>query len=42
MLAKEIMEDSLLSFLTKESLDYEIDGEEVSRKVINYGYVIFV
>lgn len=41
MLAREIIEDSLLSFLTKESPDYEIDGEEVSRKVINYGYLFF-
>ncbi|KAG6577169.1 Protein translocase subunit SECA2, chloroplastic, partial [Cucurbita argyrosperma subsp. sororia] len=35
MLAREIIEDSLLSFLTKESPDYEIDGEEVSRKVLS-------
>lgn len=42
MLAKEIIEDSLLAFLTKESPDYEIDGEEVSRKVIYDGYLIFV
>lgn len=41
MLAREIIEDSLLSFLTKESPDYEIDGEEVSRKVTNYGYLFF-
>ena len=42
MLAKEIIEDSLLSFLTKESPDYEIDGEELSRKVIYNGYFTFV
>ncbi|THG12978.1 hypothetical protein TEA_014181 [Camellia sinensis var. sinensis] len=33
MLAKEIIEDSLLSFLTKEAPDFEVDGEPISQKV---------
>ncbi|KAF5194834.1 translocase subunit SecA [Thalictrum thalictroides] len=32
MLAKEVMEDSLLSFLTQEAPNVEIDGEPVSQK----------
>ncbi|KAF9609777.1 hypothetical protein IFM89_018225 [Coptis chinensis] len=32
MLAKEVMEDSLLSFLTQESPNFEIDGEPISQK----------
>lgn len=34
MLAKEIIEDSLLSFLTKEAPNIEVDGEGGSQKVI--------
>lgn len=33
MLAKEIIEDSLLSFLTHEGPDFEVDGEPISQKV---------
>ncbi|PIA47613.1 hypothetical protein AQUCO_01400326v1 [Aquilegia coerulea] len=32
MLAKEVMEDSLLSFLTQEAPNVEIDGEPISQK----------
>ncbi|CAL5386874.1 unnamed protein product [Camellia sinensis] len=35
MLAKEIIEDSLLSFLTKEAPDFEVDGEPISQKVLS-------
>lgn len=34
MLAKEIVDDSLLSFLTREAPDVDIDGEKISQKVI--------
>ncbi|OWM85122.1 hypothetical protein CDL15_Pgr027909 [Punica granatum] len=33
MLAREIIEDSLLSFLTQELPDFEADGERISEKV---------
>ncbi|KAF6170541.1 hypothetical protein GIB67_031949 [Kingdonia uniflora] len=32
ILAKEVMEDSLLSFLTREAPNFEIDGEPLSQK----------
>ncbi|KAL5714459.1 Protein translocase subunit SA2 [Ranunculus cassubicifolius] len=32
MLAKEVMEDSIISFLTKDSPNVEIDGEPISQK----------
>ncbi|XP_022768110.1 protein translocase subunit SECA2, chloroplastic isoform X8 [Durio zibethinus] len=35
MLAREIIEDSLLSFLTREAPNVEIDGMEISRKVLS-------
>ncbi|TXG53029.1 hypothetical protein EZV62_022198 [Acer yangbiense] len=35
MLAKEIIEDSLLSFLTREALDVEIVDREISQKVMS-------
>ncbi|XP_015885772.3 protein translocase subunit SECA2, chloroplastic isoform X1 [Ziziphus jujuba] len=35
MLAKEIIEDSLLSFLTKETPNVDVDGEAVSQKVLS-------
>ncbi|KAK1554990.1 hypothetical protein Q3G72_020101 [Acer saccharum] len=35
MLAKEIIEDSLLSFLTREALDVEIVDWEISQKVMS-------
>ncbi|XP_065846858.1 protein translocase subunit SECA2, chloroplastic isoform X1 [Euphorbia lathyris] len=35
MLAKEIVEDSLLSFLTREVPDAEADGELISQKVMS-------
>ncbi|WCJ44420.1 Protein translocase subunit SecA [Euphorbia peplus] len=35
MLAKEILEDSLLSFLTREVPDAEADGELISQKVMS-------
>lgn len=34
MLAKEIIEDSLLSFLSKEASDVEIEEETGSQKVV--------
>ncbi|OAY58360.2 hypothetical protein MANES_02G167701v8 [Manihot esculenta] len=34
MLAKEIVDDSLLSFLTREAPDVDIDGEKISQKVM--------
>jgi hypothetical protein len=33
MLAKEIVEDSILPFLTHEPLDVDMDGESTSHKV---------
>lgn len=33
MLATEIIEDSLLSFLTQEAPNVDVDGETVSQKV---------
>ncbi|CAK9160349.1 unnamed protein product [Ilex paraguariensis] len=35
MLAKEVIEDSLLSFLTRDAPDVEIDGVPVSQKVLS-------
>ncbi|GFZ09819.1 preprotein translocase SecA family protein [Actinidia rufa] len=35
MLAKEIIEDSLLSFLTQEAPDFEVDGEPISQQVLS-------
>ncbi|KAG5544221.1 hypothetical protein RHGRI_016840 [Rhododendron griersonianum] len=35
MLAKEIIEDSLFSFLTHEGPDFEVDGEPISQKVMS-------
>ncbi|XP_058219645.1 protein translocase subunit SECA2, chloroplastic isoform X2 [Rhododendron vialii] len=35
MLAKEIIEDSLFSFLTHEDPDFEVDGEPISQKVMS-------
>ncbi|XP_077231655.1 preprotein translocase SecA family protein isoform X2 [Tasmannia lanceolata] len=35
MLAKEIMEDSLLPFLTQEAPNVETDGEPISQKVLS-------
>lgn len=35
MLAKEIIEDSLLSSLTQEVPNIEVDGETISQKVIS-------
>lgn len=34
MLAREIIEDSLLSFLTREASNIELAGETISQKVI--------
>lgn len=34
MLAKEIIEDSLLSFLTKEAPNIEVEGETGTQKVL--------
>jgi preprotein translocase subunit SecA len=33
MLAKEIVEDSILPFLTHEPLDVDMEGESTSHKV---------
>ena len=33
MLAKEVIEDSLLSFVTQDAPDIEVDGEPMSQKV---------
>ena len=38
MLAKEIVEDSLLSFLTHEAPDVEFSGETNSEKVLAFDY----
>ena len=38
MLAKEIVEDSLLSFLTHEAPDVEVNGEIISEKVLAFNY----
>ncbi|KAM5564334.1 protein translocase subunit SECA2, chloroplastic [Rosa sericea] len=35
MLAKEIIEDSLISFLTREAPNIDIDGEAISQKVLS-------
>ncbi|KAA8528155.1 hypothetical protein F0562_035594 [Nyssa sinensis] len=35
MLAKEVIEDSLLSFLTQDTVDIEVDGEPISQKVLS-------
>lgn len=35
MLAKEVIEDSLLSFLTQEAPNVEVDGEPTSQKVLS-------
>ncbi|XP_044511762.1 protein translocase subunit SECA2, chloroplastic isoform X2 [Mangifera indica] len=35
MLAKEIIEDSLLSFLTQEGPDFEVDDKALSQKVLS-------
>ncbi|KAJ0024640.1 hypothetical protein Pint_08103 [Pistacia integerrima] len=35
MLAKEIIEDSLLSFLTREAPDFEVDDKAISQKVLS-------
>ncbi|KAF8404056.1 hypothetical protein HHK36_008933 [Tetracentron sinense] len=35
MLAKEVIEDSLLSFLTREAPNVEVDGEPISQKVLS-------
>lgn len=40
MLAKEVIEDSLLSFLTQEAPNVEVDGEPTSQKVITFGYYL--
>ena len=40
MLAKEVIEGSLLSFLTQEAPDVEVDGEPTSQKVITFGYYL--
>jgi preprotein translocase subunit SecA len=37
MLAKEIIEDRLLSSLTREAPNIEVDGETISQKVIHCG-----
>jgi len=37
MLAKEIIEDQLLSALTREAPNVEVDGGEISKKVIHCG-----
>ena len=42
MLAKEIIEDSLLSFLTQEAPDFEVDGEPISQQVISSGYCLLL
>lgn len=36
MLAKEIIEDSLLSFLTQEGPDFEVDDKALSQKVVSW------
>lgn len=38
MLAKEVIEDSLLSFLTQEAPDVEVEGDPTSQKVITFRY----
>ncbi|PQQ02304.1 protein translocase subunit SECA2 chloroplastic isoform X1 [Prunus yedoensis var. nudiflora] len=35
MLAKEIIEDSLISFLTREAPNVDVDGEAISQKVLS-------
>ncbi|KAM7511113.1 hypothetical protein LguiB_009988 [Lonicera macranthoides] len=35
MLAKEVIEDSLLSFMTQDAPDIEVDGEPMSQKVMS-------
>jgi preprotein translocase subunit SecA len=37
MLAKEIIEGRLLSALTREAPNVEVDGEAISQKVIHCG-----
>ena len=34
MLAKEILEDRLLPFMTEGAPNVEVDGEQISRKVM--------
>lgn len=38
MLAKEVIEDSLISFLTQEAPNIDTDGEPISQKVL-YGRI---
>lgn len=41
MLAREIIEDSLLSFLTQELPDLEADGQRISEKVQQHAFKSF-
>lgn len=41
MLAKEVIEDSLISFLTQEAPNADTDGEPISQKVL-YGDIFSI
>ena len=41
MLANEVIEDSLISFLTQEAPNADIDGEPISQKVL-YGDIFSI